>query len=212
MDRQIAGSGRFMPSPKTLPSRRDQHKSKTRQAIRDAALDLFASQGYDATTTEEIALQAGVSTRTFFRYFPTKESALFFGNLRWAQSVTAEYTNQSDSLSELDAMTESFVTAAAGLARSRKYLILYERAVASSPTLRGRAQDYQRDDVVTMAHALATRRGLAQPDERCMLLGTIALLTYRRALERWLAGPASADLNEAITDEFKLLGDLFDEG
>jgi AcrR family transcriptional regulator len=200
-----------MPSSKTLPSRRDQHKSRTRQAIRDAALGLFASQGYDATTTEEIAARAGVSTRTFFRYFPTKESALFFGNLRWAQSVAAEHLNQPASLSEIDAMSASFVTAAAGLARNRKYLLLYERAVASSPTLRGRGQDYQRDDIATMSQALATRRGLPNPDERCTLLASVALLTYRRAIERWLAGPASADFSELITDEFELLADIFND-
>ena len=69
------------------PSRREKHKSRTRQALRQAALELFASQGFDTTTTEEIAARAGVSVRTFFRYFPTKELVLFFGRYDFMQAV-----------------------------------------------------------------------------------------------------------------------------
>lgn len=48
------------------PSLRDKHKSQTARALRDASLKLFATQGYDTTTIEEIAEKAGVSARTFF--------------------------------------------------------------------------------------------------------------------------------------------------
>ncbi len=49
---------------------------RTRARLRNAALDLFLAQGYDATTVDQIAAAAGVSQMTFFRHFPTKESAL----------------------------------------------------------------------------------------------------------------------------------------
>src|SRR5262245_58236029 len=47
-----------------------------RTEIRHAALDLFAATGYDATTVEAIATRAGLSRRTFFRYYASKDDLM----------------------------------------------------------------------------------------------------------------------------------------
>lgn len=68
------------PSPHALPaaeSRRERNKQRTLRALREAATPLFLEQGFDATTVDQIAERAGVSQRTFFRYFPCKEALLF---------------------------------------------------------------------------------------------------------------------------------------
>ena len=52
-------------------------RARTRRELSAAALSLFADKGYEATTVDQIAAAAGVSRRTFFRYFPTKEDAVF---------------------------------------------------------------------------------------------------------------------------------------
>src|SRR4051812_9335790 len=63
--------------PMTTQSLRQKHVDRTRQAIIDAAFELFLERGYAATTVDDIAFAADVAPRTFFRYFPTKESVLF---------------------------------------------------------------------------------------------------------------------------------------
>jgi len=193
------------PASAAPPSRRQQHKLRTQRALQKAALDLFADQGYDTTTTDEIAERAGVSPRTFFRYFPTKESVLFVGEYGWFQEFTAQFLSQPKELSDLEALRAALVTLATGLAKIRRALVLYEQAVASSVTLRGGVHDRQQEDIATIAAALATRRGLAKADEGCVVLATVVLPTYRRAVFRWLAGPASGDPAAMVDEEFDVL-------
>jgi AcrR family transcriptional regulator len=50
--------------------------ARTRALLQDVAVRLFSEQGYDATTVEQIAREAGVSHMTFFRHFPTKEAVV----------------------------------------------------------------------------------------------------------------------------------------
>ncbi|GAA1571880.1 TetR/AcrR family transcriptional regulator [Leucobacter aridicollis] len=59
------------------PTLRELSRQASRRRIADVALELFDEHGYDATTVEEIAAAAGISERTFFRYFATKDEAFF---------------------------------------------------------------------------------------------------------------------------------------
>lgn len=198
--------------PKTIapPSRRQAHKLETKRMLQQAALDLFAKLGYDETTTEAIAEKAGVSPRTFFRYFPTKESVLFVGESDWFQTFADEYVNQPLSLSDVDALRTTFVSLGPGWVKIRRSLLLYERAVASSPTLRGVVHDRQQNDITRLAEAIAKRGGRSRPDERCYLLAAIGLVSHRRVLTKWLAGPATADVAELVAAEFDILTGLFE--
>jgi AcrR family transcriptional regulator len=60
-----------------IPTLRDRKRERTRQAIVDAATDLFEHRGYDETTVADIAAAAEIGTRTFFSYFASKEEVLF---------------------------------------------------------------------------------------------------------------------------------------
>lgn len=191
------------------PGRRQAHKQRTELALQKAALELFAKNGYDTTTTDEIAEQAGVSPRTFFRYFPTKESVLFAGEYGWFQSFTELFLAQPDSLTDVEAVRDTLVALAPQLSKIRRALLLLERAVASSPMLRGGVHDRHEEDVATLADAIARRRGLASADEPALLLASICLVVYRRSITQWLEGPANAEPHAVVARQFELLDDLF---
>jgi AcrR family transcriptional regulator len=190
------------------PSRRSEHKNRTKGALRTAALELFASQGYDDTTTEEIAERAGVSARTFFRYFPAKETVLWAGQLDWVRAFTTAYLEQATEVPDFEALGNALAAAARTMTRSRRFFALYQRAVASSPTLRGRAHDHRTEDTRRIAAVIAQRRGLGDIDESSWMLAALGLLVYGRALEHWLAGPASTDLADLIEAGFAHLATI----
>jgi AcrR family transcriptional regulator len=60
-----------------LPSRRDRKRAATRDALRDAAFELFEQHGFEAVTVADIAERADVAASTFFRHFTSKEAVLF---------------------------------------------------------------------------------------------------------------------------------------
>jgi len=62
---------------------REANKLRTRQALADAAVDLFTRRGYDAVTMADVAEAAGVSRRTAFRYFGSKDDLLMEYPLSW---------------------------------------------------------------------------------------------------------------------------------
>lgn len=91
--------------PATAPRRpglRERKKAKTRRAIQDHALRLFRTQGYSATTVEQIADAAEVSPSTFFRYFPTKEDVVLYDALD--PLLIDAYRRQPPELGPLEAM------------------------------------------------------------------------------------------------------------
>jgi AcrR family transcriptional regulator len=194
------------------PTRRDEHKRRTRAALRSAGLELFATRGFDATTTEDIAERAGVAVRTFFRYFPTKESVLYVGESEWIHNVVTELGAQPASVGDLSAVEASILEATTPISHGRPALLKYSRAVASSPTLRGREQDYHRATAHLLAEAIAARRGVEAPDRHSTMLARISLLTYRRALDLWLGGPETAELRDVISSEFDLLEEVVRDG
>jgi AcrR family transcriptional regulator len=173
-------------------------------ALLEAALNLFSANGYDETTTDEIAASAGVSPRTFFRYFPTKESVLFFGEYDFIDAVSGVYLAQPDGASDFEALANSFALLAPGLKRIRKRIAQYHEAVASSLVLLGRERRNHEANAETVAKVIAQRRRLPTPDSECRLLASVGMLLVERALNQWLATPGRA-LDDIIRQEFAAL-------
>jgi AcrR family transcriptional regulator len=187
---------------------RTDRMARTRAALVDAALDLMAERGFDAVTTEDIAQAAGVSPRTFFRYFATKESVLLFGEADFVSSLTGVLLAQPPDLPEIEAVASSFVSLAPGISGLHRRIRLFYRSVQSSHVLRGQEAAQQEASIRKVAEALARRRGLLRPDAGCQLLATVSLTTLQQAMYDWALGSARADLGKAIEERFALLVSL----
>jgi len=89
------------------PSRRQRKKARTRREIFDAAMRLFATQGFDEVTIAEICEEADVGRGTFFLHFPTKAALLYEFNTRVAEAFRAELALPRQSArAELRALVE----------------------------------------------------------------------------------------------------------
>ena len=90
MDRSASEHGPENPhapagDPRTLHARKQQF---VRDAIWDAATDLFAEKGFDETTVDDIAEAAGVSRRSFFRYFSSKSDLMAHGMVSYGAELS----------------------------------------------------------------------------------------------------------------------------
>jgi AcrR family transcriptional regulator len=180
--------------PTEHPSRRAANKARTRQRIVDAALDLFSENGYDDTTVDEIARHAGVSPRTFFRYFETKERVLFFGREEFFDLLVTAYLQQPQAGTDLELITRTIVDLAPRLEQISDRIARYFRAIASSIALRGRDRDERVAAATTLSNAVARRHGRQEPSADDDLLGTIVVLLLEHALTQWLASGATRPL------------------
>jgi AcrR family transcriptional regulator len=176
--------------------------ARVREALIDAALELFARDGCDATHSDRIAERAGVSPRTFFRYFPTKESVVFHRDDGFMRSFAVAFVEQPRLLDDYGAVHATFVALAAGFGELRTRVQTYRAAVDSSPVLLGREQEQLGAHARTIAVAIAARHGATAPSDDACTLASVSLALYQRALRRWLDGPRSVELASLLDDEF----------
>lgn len=102
---------------------RERRRRATRAEIEAVVLDLFAERGSDRTTVEEIAAAAGVSQRTFFRYFPTKEDAALDASRGFQEFIAARIARLSGGERVLPDLFGAFAEALADIATSDDALI-----------------------------------------------------------------------------------------
>lgn len=188
---------------------RERKKARTRESLAAAALDLFAQQGFDATTIEEIADACEVSPRTFFRYFPTKEAVLFGdGEARCAALVTALAAQPLDA-TPLDALHAAMVELALSYRDDRAVLVLRKKVLQESVQLRAYKAEHQRGWEEAVTEELARRaRAVKQPMSRfeLRLVSGVAVAALRAALDTWIDDRRAPALDVLVDRAFTELG------
>jgi len=142
---------------------RERKKARTRASLREHALRLFAEQGYQATTVEQIAAAAEVSPSTFFRYFPTKEDLVLQDDMdtRMIEALERQPAGVGPVAAARAASREVFASyTAADLDLIQQNMAL----TLSVPEVRARALDEFARTITVMSEALAKRSGRPADD------------------------------------------------
>jgi AcrR family transcriptional regulator len=186
---------------------RSRKKAKTRMMIEDAALRLFAEQGYEATTVEQIAAEVEISTTTFFRYFPNKADVVLShqdANMpQLRKAILARPPGESDLSAAQHAMIEVWVPNTDPVHSQRA-----GEAVATSASLRGLYNEMSRNWLEGIAAALAERRGLSEPDDVAMLTARIALGVFNEAVRAWSNSGYGVSVEANVRSAFAKLRQL----
>ncbi|MFJ9909915.1 TetR family transcriptional regulator [Streptomyces sp. NPDC101152] len=139
---------------------RERKKRRTREMLIDAAQELFCANGFEATTVDQIAAAADVSTRTFFRYFASKEHVALALADDQITAMLESFAAQPTDVPVLTGMRQAVVE----LVRAYE-----EQATGSEPARHQRMQQ-----LISTSPALAAariERGLARLDEVARLVG-----------------------------------------
>lgn len=172
----------------------------SRGRLYEAALDLFEHQGFDQTTAAQIAAQAGVTERTFFRQFSDKREVLFGGSAVLGARLVAAVLDAPPDDPPLAAVARGLAAAAAMLGASRKDLVRRRQAIIeANPELRERDRSKLADYATALATALETRGVNRLSASLTAETGTAVL---RVALAQWTANHEERDLAAIVGDTF----------
>jgi AcrR family transcriptional regulator len=173
---------------------RSRRKLRTRRALQQAAVQLFAEHGYEETTVADIAARAEVSIRTFFLHFPTKEDVLFDGSREAFPDLVRLILAAPAGLSDLAVLEAALVEIHESTGPDRDMLHqmtqLLVRAAAGSSVVRGRRMANADKIAAVVASALARRRGEETPTLATITLAEAAMRMHHLAVDEWAAAPA----------------------
>lgn len=154
-----------------------------RERLVVAAVDLFADQGYDATTVAQIAERAGVTKSTFFRHFPDKRELLVAGQETLSRLLT-------EGIAEAPADATPLEAVASGLERASNTMGPLNRELAPrlKAAIAASAELQERDALKTVGLATAmtdalTARGV--PDPLAQLCAELGVLAFKRGYAAW---------------------------
>ena len=184
---------------------RERKKARTREALQEAAMDLFTRQGFDGTTVEEIADACEVSPRTFFRYFPTKEDVLFADTEARRERLLAVLADQPADVAPFAALHAAMRALALDYRDDRDALVARAKVLEGSPQLQAYKAEHQHGWEAAVVDALERRPevlGASLARAELQLLTAVSTAAMRVSLDAWVAEASGPDLGERVDHAF----------
>ena len=162
-----------------------------RGRLAKAALALYAEQGFEKTTVAEIAKQAGLTERTFFRQFADKREVLFYGMEMLRDLLVRAVADAPASATAMDAVGAAFQAAGAMLQENPERVRLRDAVVSANAELR------ERELIKLAAFASAVAAALRDrgvPEPAASLAAETGVAVFKVAFARWASEPGQPDL------------------
>jgi AcrR family transcriptional regulator len=165
---------------------RGRKRADTHARIQAEAMRLFLERGFETTTLDDIAAAAGVSRRSLFHYFASKEEIVFSTKADFPDIIAEAVGRRPVDEPLLDMVENALLDMAARYqsAQARDFA----RLIQDTPALRaGDQAKYEKVERV-LARALADRKGLPESDIACRVTAATALGILKLSTAAWLAG------------------------
>ena len=172
-----------------------------RTRLQQAALDLFASDGFEAVTATQIAARAGVTERTFFRHFPDKREVLFDGQHVLLAALEEGLAQAPPDANELAALFHAFRSVVPLLEANRPFSEPRQRIIAANSALKEREAAKITVLVEAMAKALAAR---SNSDLRARLAAATGIAAFAMVTTAWLEDGEPNLLTRLVESEEEL--------
>ena len=166
-------------------ARRGRPPSTSRRELQRIALRLFDAHGFDNTTIEQIAAEAGVSERTFFRYFTTKASVLWAEFDTEVAAIRDALADVPESVPMMDAIRTAVVAANHYRAEDVPDMRMRMALIATEPALSFGAAEHYAHWEQAVSDFAARRLGLAADSLYPLAVGRTVLAACRAAYDRW---------------------------
>ncbi len=160
-------------------------------------MELFVERGYVQTTVEEIAARAGLTERTFFRYFEDKREVLFSGSKGLEKSIVEGIASAPKGASPFDAVAAAFEAAGAELQERRD--LQYVRARWALVTQHAEIRERELIKLASLAVAVRAAlhaRGVDEP--AASLTAEAGIAVFKIGFERWLEERKPRDFADHI--------------
>jgi len=189
-----------------LPTLRERKKLHTRDALAAAALRLAREHGFDGVTVDQIAASADVARRTFFRYFATKEAALFPDYARRLELFRVRLGEQPLEASPLARVEGAFLALAAVYMSERQAIVAQQRVVDAAPALIAYERMLDRDFEQVVAVALEpSGPERVRAGRRARILAGAIMGAVRATLREWFDADGRLDLVQLGRETFAQL-------
>lgn len=168
---------------------RDRKRRETHARIQQEAIRLFLTHGFESVTLDQIAAAAGVSRRSLFHYFSSKEEMVLAAKVEIGPRLAEAVARRPADEPTLD-MAEAALTDMAQHFQGTEARAL-ARLIAGTPSLQAGDHAKYAELEQTLARALARRRGVAADDLEIVAVAAAAISLMRHASAAWLAADDS---------------------
>jgi AcrR family transcriptional regulator len=166
-----------------------------RSRLEQAALKLYVERGFEQTTVAEIAREAGLTERTFFRHYADKREVLFSGSELLRDLLVTTIAEAPGSAAPIDAVAAALRAAGTRLQERRPHSRKRQTVIDANPVL----QERELLKLATLASAMAEalrRRGV--PGPAAAVTAEAGIAVFKVAFDRWVNGPGHPDLPDVI--------------